>query len=176
MKADDFMGRELIVAIDPGKTTGVAVRHIGGDPRHLVQLFSLDFWSTFFQLDGLANRGRVALLVLEDNRKYGINLQRKSSISRKEVAKLTKISRDVGRVDRDVVLWEDWAARHRIPVRLMAPIKGDKWTHEQFLREIPNSDVFKVTNPHKRDAARLVCDIDRGHVRVAYADMRSQDK
>ena len=84
-------------------------------------------------------------------------------LERLEEVVLAEEGRDVGRVDRDVELWEVWLLSRGLPVRLAEPLRGGKWD-AATLEDL--SGWTARTNQHGRDAARLVFGTTERHLEV----------
>jgi hypothetical protein len=136
----------VIVAVDPGKTTGFATY----DPaaRRLGIVTSASFLDAAAMLRDLRTLPGVALLVVEDSRGLPIYAKRDHVRGRAR----DRVARNVGRIDRDVELWLALAERLRIPVRAAEPVRAKKWSAAD-LEAVTGYDAR--SNQHGRDAARL---------------------
>lgn len=147
-------GGLLVVGIDPGAVTGVAVWDAGaGRLEHVGS-------GRFFEvLDGVASMpSRPALVVLEDARRLPVFARHDRVRGRRR----DRLCRRVGYVDRDVELWEAWLRREGLRYRLAVP-SGRKWDAAR-LRAL--TGWAAPTNQHGRDAARLVVGATARHVEI----------
>ena len=146
----------VYVGIDPGAETGVAVWSpaLGA----LLHVGSGSFWAAVRLLDGRTDPSgavgrsgcwQVAGVVVEDARGLPIYARNRGG-SRGEAA---RIARSVGRVDREVDLWQSWLGAGGYTVRLSAPQRRKKWDDATMKRL---TGWTEATNEHGRDAARLV--------------------
>ncbi|MFQ5570981.1 MAG: hypothetical protein ACE5G0_14980 [Rhodothermales bacterium] len=144
---------ELLVGIDPGRETGLAVYALA--LKELLECRSCSFWEAVVvfrdHLLPLGDGGVVAEVVIEDSRRlplYARNRKRRMTREARD-----RMCRSVGRIDRDIALWEEWLRDRGYEVLLVEPSKEAKWTAED-LRRI--CGWAESTNQHGRDAARLV--------------------
>ena len=164
-------GPILVVALDPGKATGVAVRDMYADAwrvttdarRTLHFVSSMPFWDVSAYLEALASIRKLDALVIEDTRLLPIYQERRGRLVGQALAKM---ARSVGRIDRDVTLWEDWAKLNDILVVMWPPFRG-KWKAADFEAAVGNAHAHARTNQHGRDAARLVLAVSPGDLRIA---------
>ena len=147
----------LLVGLDPGEETGVAVC----DPKaeRLKYVMSQSFWVvvSLFETelgpetpsDG-SSPGPVVLVIIEDARALPIYGRH----GKVRGARWDKLARNVGRVDRETQLWVEYLARRGYRVLLARPSRGqEKWDAATFKRI---TRYQGRTNQHGRDAARLV--------------------
>ena len=153
----------MIVALDPGKTTGFAVRSVAEKTTHLLVVCSLSFWDVHTELSEYWEEGSLEALIIEDTRSQPIYQERRNRLRGQALAKM---ARSVGGIDRDVTLWEDWAELHDIPAILWPPFRG-KWKAADFEAAVGNAHAHARTNQHGRDAARLVLAVSPGDLRIA---------
>ena len=161
----------LVVGIDPGAETGVAVWSV--EAQALLHVGSGHFFDVLallasrVPLDARVSLGGVAagsswavgLVVVEDARRLPIYARRDGLQGRRR----DRVCRDVGRVDRDVELWEVWLLSRGLPVRLAEPLRGGKWD-AATLEDL--SGWTARTNQHGRDAARLVFGTTERHLQT----------
>lgn len=155
----------LVVGIDPGAETGVAVWD--SRAQALLHVGSGHFFDVLALLDSRVPLGgeaagsswAVGLVVVEDARRLPIYARRDGLRGRRR----DRVCRDVGRVDRDVELWEVWLLSRGLPVRLAEPLRGGKWD-AATLEDL--SGWTARTNQHGRDAARLVFGTTEKHLRT----------
>lgn len=133
------MTAQLLVGIDPGVTTGLAVWRL--DTRALDLVTSMQITEAMDHL--LAMRADLAGVIYEDAR-----------LRKWLGSKGREALQGAGSIKRDCSIWAEFLGRHGIPYRQVAPqAGGTKWTAAYF------SKVTKWdgrTNEHGRDAALLV--------------------
>lgn len=157
----------LVVALDPGKATGIATRRMADDePGRLRLVSAMPFWGALNILSTLWDAGDLDALVIEDTRGQTIHARLRSKSG--SPFALAKIARNIGGIDRDVTLWLDWAEAHDVPVVLFAPT-SKKWKAADFEANVLNAHLHGRTNQHGRDAARLVLHVSPGDLRIARA-------
>ena len=155
-------GGPVLVGLDPGAVTGVAV----WSPAlgQLLHVGSGTFWAVRDLIEqrtdparGTVRAGRwgVAGVVVEDPRALPIYARHRSRAGGGPVGRgeADRIARSVGRIDRDVDLWETWLRDAGFGVHLSAPQRRRKWDAAALARM---SGWTAPTNEHGRDAARLV--------------------
>jgi len=155
----------LVVGIDPGAETGVAVWSV--EAQALLHVGSGHFFDVLALLASRVSLGGVAagsswavgLVVVEDARRLPIYARRDGLQGRRR----DRVCRDVGRVDRDVELWEVWLRSRGLPIRLAEPLRGGKWD-AATLEEVAGWTA--PTNQHGRDAARLVFGTTERHLQT----------
>lgn len=163
LRADPSADGPVLVGIDPGAETGVAV----WSPRRgaLLRVASGSFWSVVdllwqdtLPVGGVNSvkthlfgqpRWHVAGVVVEDPR--GLPIYARNRGFGRGAA--DRIARSVGRIDRDVELWATWLRAQGYAVRLSEPQKRTKWDAADLARY---TGWTASTNEHGRDAARLV--------------------
>jgi len=130
----------LIIGIDPGTNTGVAV--------WCSEKRALETVSTWGIIDAMASvlllsQLDACLLVFEDSRKrtwYG--------------SKGRESLQGAGSIKRDCAIWQEFCKGYKIPYRAVKPARGlTKWNAEQFKRL---TGWQGRTSEHARDAAMLV--------------------
>jgi len=154
--------RDLVIGIDPGKATGVAV----WCPRtnEFEEVKSFTFWDAVNYLDPYLLAGMIGLAVVEDSRLGGMWKDRAGGSWRLSAAK----GRSVGRVDRDSLLWIQLFHRHEIPV--LARSTGNKMKKIDAKTFKNLTGWSKMTNEHGRDAGMSVFGFNESHVRGAILD------
>lgn len=149
------------VGIDPGAVTGVAVwdvetqafRHVGSGSFFEV----LNLLVEHMAASPSTVECSIGLVIVEDARRLPIYASRDGVRGRRR----DRLCRSVGRIDRDVQLWEDWLQARGLPIRLAEPLRGGKWDAATLTRL---SGWTEPTNQHARDAARLVFGMTRRHL------------
>jgi hypothetical protein len=145
----------LVIAIDPGTHTGLAIWSM--TEKQLLDVYSTDMFTAQSEIESLAT-GHDIFLVLEDahmmKRRPGPN-----SAARAQGA---------GSVKRDCALWRSWAAKRKIPLYRRAPGVAPgasivKWRAEPF-REYTGWQGD--TNSHGRDAAMMVYGVTEPHLEI----------
>lgn len=143
----------MIVGVDPGKDTGVAVFK----DKKLIELHSFKRYE--FILWFQKNAINIKLLVLE-NSKLQSHIFTARNIKKEltEEAKRKiygKMGRNVGEGDGFCEVIEEMCKFYKIECKNVSPLaKGKKITHETFIDFVPYYN--KQTNQHKRDAAQVV--------------------
>jgi hypothetical protein len=137
----------LVIGIDPGTNTGLAIWSLL--ERRLTDVSTHDIFDAQDKIALLRDRYDV-FLVLEDAH----------LMKRKPAGNSAARAQGAGSVKRDCTLWRAWAAKRKIPLYRRAPGVGTKssagivkWPAEQF-RELTGWQG--TTNEHGRDAAMLV--------------------
>ena len=130
----------VLIGIDPGKNTGVAI-YRDGELRQLLTL-------TPDMIESLLVRVRPDLVVFEDSRKQS------AVFSRGTNARATlKIARNVGEVDMLCRQIEDMCRRHGLESVGVSPLrKGAKVDAARFAQI---TDWTARCNQHERDAAMV---------------------
>jgi hypothetical protein len=128
----------ILVGIDPGAQTGIAVYHGG-------KLTALHTTSPHLMRDYIARADRV---IFEDSRltsfMFTANLSRPKAL---------KMARNVGEIDAWCKLITAICEDLHIPAHGISPKgKGAKLSHEQF---VAHTGWPKLTNQHARDAAMV---------------------
>ena len=154
--------KSLVVGIDPGKATGVAVWC--PETNEFEEVASFSFWEAVQYLDPYLLAGMVGLAVVEDSRKTGLFRQRLGGAASLIGAK----GRSLGRVDRDCLLWIQLFHRHEIPVIARSTKNKAKKVDAQTFRNL--TGWKQVTNKHGRDAGMNVFGLNGSHVRSARID------
>ena len=159
---DRTLDGPVLVGIDPGAETGVAV----WSPRRgaLLHVGSASFWAVVALLAertepvgpvGRAGAWQVAGVVVEDPRRLPIYARNRSRTGAGAFGRgeADRIVRSVGRIDRDVELWATWLREAGYVVQLREPQRRRKWDAAELARL---TSWTAPTNEHGRDAARLV--------------------
>ena len=154
------------IGLDPGSTTGLAL--YDADRRFLMRCLSGSFWEisqlieeqTFPEGNSMQeafvsvlgdDAVPVALVVIEDSRRLPLFARNRSRQMTREAR--DKLCRNVGRIDRDIGLWDEWLKARGYQVLMVQPSREPKWSAEK-LERITGWSLR--TNEHGRDAARLV--------------------
>ena len=151
----------LLIGLDPGQNTGLAVYDPGAG--RLLRCETLSFWEAQAAFVGalvpVGDGGDVGLVVIEDARELPIYARhRKQELTREA---RDRLCRGVGHVDRDTELWSEWLRLAGYRVQLVPPprpsrfdpSRSRKWTAEDLERI---TGWTEPTSEHARDAARLV--------------------
>lgn len=152
--------RRLIIGIDAGRQTGIAVY----DPalKSIITLKLLDFWTTVEFLEGFKDwaKGDPNLIfpsdeieiefevVIEDPQLNAPTFVRKDMNFRIALSK----AQDVGRVKEQSFLLIEYLTRKKVPFKISKPTQT-KWDAKTF------NQITKwqgASNEHTRDAGRLV--------------------
>ncbi len=160
---DEGAVRSLVVGVDPGTSTGLAVYDPAapgvsalGPAGALVACGSLDFWKATAQLHRTA--GTVRAVVVEDPRTLGL-YARYRTLSQ---AQRDRAARSVGQIDRDVSLWVDLCRRLGVRCVCVPPARRAKWAAADLAAV---TGWTSPTNEHARDAARLAWEWGRANGR-----------
>lgn len=138
---------DIIIGIDPGVETGLAVWDKTAKPRALITVETVKIHDALESVKIYIKYFRV-LVRVEDARlrKY---LPREKSLS-EERGKL----QGAGSIKRDSKIWEDFLESLGVDYELLAPAAGrTKWSQEYF--KTITGYTGKTSN-HARDAAALV--------------------
>lgn len=128
----------LIVAIDPGTITGVAVFDRAANFR-LVQCYQ----SSIVKLITTMPTDEVELLCIEDpNKRKWFGEAGKERLQ------------GAGSVKRDFAIWKEYAELHRIDLQLVAPKNVPQWTQTTALFNAITNWPKKV-GEHARDAVGI---------------------
>ncbi len=131
----------IVIGIDPGTTTGLAVFDIV--TRKLKEVSSMPIHEALWLVDGEHRAGVLRMVVFEDAR-----LRMWFGVSGREKLQ------GAGSIKRDCQIWSDFLLSNDIPHKAVRPQPGaTKWTAERF-NKVTGWD--KRTNEHARDAALLV--------------------
>ena len=136
----------LIVGIDPGVNTGLAVWDTVS--RAFLDIRSSGIVDAMEYLRRLHSERTISLIVFEDARK------RKWIPREKDLGEFKGKAMGAGSVKRDCAIWEEWCRAYEIDFVATPPRQGmTKWTDIAF-RGVTGYD--RRTNNHGRDAAMLV--------------------
>jgi hypothetical protein len=147
----------LILGIDPGKDTGIALYNT--DDQILEQLTTIEGWQMVSTIMDLISRDKLQAVVFEDIRKQSHIFNKGNKLFNKTLAKR---GRNVGSIDTYCEIIEKTCNKCNIPCYGLSPKeKGAKWEHKK--RDLRNGcflDYFPYwkgkTNEHNRDAAKLL--------------------
>ncbi len=144
---------DVLIGIDPGVNTGVAVKHKAGN----LLLKTTTFWGA---IEGICKTKEVCdkslsesklLVVIEDP-----NLNRptfaKKGVSAVEIKKFGKVSQNVGMNKMMAKLLIEYCELNKIPVQTVRP-KTAKWTAEALKAY---TGYVGKSSQHARDAAKLI--------------------
>lgn len=143
----------IIIGIDPGTRTGLAVKRLGQQKLHRVD--TLKIHEALDEVKRYANtEGVQVYVVVEDAR------QRKWFAKTAGREKL----QGAGSIKRDCAIWEDYLQELGVPYHLRPPAaRTTKWS----------SDFFQAvtgwqgrTSEHARDAAILIWGIEKGTLKT----------
>lgn len=139
----------IVIGIDPGTTTGLAVWHC--EERKFLTVESLTIIAALERVLEWAKVAEVGLVIFEDARK------RTGAFGRAD-AKMAKygagIREGIGSVKRDCSIWEEFLHLKGIPFCAKKPASGTtKWDQATFKRM---TGWVGLTNEHSRDAGVLV--------------------
>lgn len=159
----------IYIGLDAGAKTGFGIW--SRVEKKFLKIGSGSFWEVerclLQVLIDAEKEGLKVRLRIEDSRKDNVvyraqarfhAIKKTKSGIKGAINAVCKMGRDVGKVDRDVALWEAWAANKGIPVDLVPPSsrrKGIdlKLTAERFKKL---TGWEGRTNEHCRDGSMLV--------------------
>jgi hypothetical protein len=135
----------MIMGIDPGKHTGIAVY----DQGKFINIFDCNTYEAILFLQ--ENKTNIKQVIIESSSRqshiWNTKEMNKGSFGRR--------ARNTGSVDGKVDIFREFCIKENIEIREISPLqKGSKWTKEQFKMFVP--EWTKQTNEHQRDAAKLV--------------------
>lgn len=135
----------MIIGIDPGTKTGLAVSEGG----KITAVYTLKMYQALALVADYHKRmGDELSVIFEDAR------QRRWLEKEKSVSEYRGKLMGAGSVKRDCVIWEEFLEGNGIHYHAQAPTKGaTKWSEEQFRRI---TGYQGRTSNHGRDAALLV--------------------
>ena len=136
----------IIVGIDPGCNTGMAVWDTSG--RQFLDIRCSGIVDAMRYLSELQAERQIGLLVFEDARK------RKWLPREKSVKEFKGRAMGAGSVRRDSAIWEEWCRTYSVPYVSTAPRPGMTKLSDIQFQGITGYD--RRTNEHGRDAAMLV--------------------
>lgn len=150
----------ILIGLDPGKETGVAVwdcqgfrfLHIGSMPIHRTMVYVLEWYSGWrgAQQDANGQRAQVPMLVVWEDarlRRWGFD-----KMDEKAAKYGNAVREGAGAAKRDAQIWQDFLDDHSIPHLPKKPHKT-KQDADAFNRVAGGK--FR-TNEHTRDAGFLV--------------------
>lgn len=138
------MNKKIIVGIDPGVKTGLAVWNI--EDQEFMHLKTVSIVEAIRELAGW--NYRVKEIRFEDARLRTWFEEPKNS--KGAIAKL----QGVGSVKRDCAIWQEFCEYYKVPFQAVKPEAGNtKWTAEYFKRV---TGWTQRTTVHSRDAGVLV--------------------
>lgn len=133
------MENKILVGIDPGVNTGVAVMSDG----KLSTVMTCGIIEAMAHIKNITCQGSSIKIYIEDAR------QRKwFGASGREVLQ------GVGSVKRDCGIWEEFCLHHNLDFKLIAPKYNHTKTTTQEFKRITGWD--KRTSTHSRDAVMLI--------------------
>lgn len=140
--------RSLVVGVDPGDVTGLAVYDLAADAGRgaLVAVESLAFWTATARLH--ASSPAVVAVVVEDPRALGL-YARHRGLGREQ---RDRAARCVGQIDRDVNLWAELCRRLGVRCVCVPPRRRAKWNRAELAAA---TGWTADTSEHGRDAARI---------------------
>lgn len=154
-------GASLDIGIDPGVSTGYAVRRQGSHRDGFISLGTTSFWAAFESIRQIAKKADRVRAFVEDpaQNRFAYDRHVKEIIGRRDRAQVTrvlavvgKIQRDAGGNGREARLLSEGLAAIGVEVVLVRPMS----------RKV-NQTMFKTitghpdrTNQHVRDAGMLI--------------------
>ena len=136
----------IIVGIDPGVNTGLAVWD--SSARQFLDIRCSGIVNAMEYLRRLREERTISLVVFEDAR------QRKWIPREKDLAEFRGRAMGAGSVNRDSAIWEEWCITNRIDFVATPPHQGMTKLTDLYFRGLTGYD--RRTNEHGRDAAMLV--------------------
>lgn len=136
----------IIVGIDPGVNTGLAVWD--SSARQFLDIRCSGIVDAMDYLRRLREERKISLVVFEDAR------QRKWIPREKDLAEFRGRAMGAGSVKRDSAIWEEWCITNRIDFVATPPRQGMTKLNDLYFRGLTGYD--RRTNEHGRDAAMLV--------------------
>jgi len=136
----------LVVGIDPGMHTGLAVWDTSS--RQFVDIRCGGIIDAMDYLDGIRLDRGIGLLVFEDAR------QRTWIPRERDIRQVKGRAMGAGSVKRDCSIWEEWCKARKIQYIATRPRNGMTKLTDAYFRGITGYD--RRTNEHGRDAAMLV--------------------
>jgi hypothetical protein len=148
-----YIAAEIIVGIDPGKLTGVAV--YDRRARALISLDSLGFWNAVDLVIGTIlyhrGNGRAVRVRIEDP-----NLIKRPMYARLDSVEgknqREKMAANMGANRRDARLWCQWLERNDVEFERVKPTRSK--VKPEYFKAL--TGWKGSTNEHKRDAGMLV--------------------
>jgi len=139
---------DAAVAVDPGKTTGVAMYD-----QETLTTHTCDFWDLFPVGDTLRSLWTRPLVIVEAPYKTGVVHQRLVA-GRKELSAQLKIAQNAGSVQREAELIVEGLQREGVRVVEHDPDTSKKWSDKKLRRLIGDWDG--PSNEHTRDAIMML--------------------
>lgn len=136
----------VIVGIDPGSHTGVAVWDTAA--RAFLDIRCSGIVDAMEYLRQFQETRQIGLVVFEDAR------QRKWIPREKDLKEFKGRAMGAGSVKRDCTIWEEWCKHHGIEFVKTPPRPGMTKLSDTYFQGITGYD--RRTNEHGRDAAMLV--------------------
>ena len=136
----------LVVGIDPGVNTGIAVWDTVS--RAFLDIRSSGIVDAMEYLRRLHSERAISLVVFEDAR------QRKWIPREKDLKEFKGRAMGAGSVKRDCTIWEEWCKYHHIECVKTPPRAGMTKLSDAFFQGLTGYD--RRTNNHGRDAAMLI--------------------
>ena len=136
----------IVVGIDPGQNTGLAVWDTVS--RAFLDIRCSGIVDAMRYLSELQSERQIGLLVFEDARK------RKWLPREKSLKEFKGRAMGAGSVRRDSAIWEEWCRTFAIPFVAVPPRAGMTKLSDIQFQGITGYD--RRTNEHGRDAAMLV--------------------
>jgi hypothetical protein len=136
----------IVIGIDPGVNTGVAVWDT--TTQQFLDVRCSGIVSAMLYIDRLRNTRKVSLVVFEDAR------LRKWIPREKDLSQFRGRAMGAGSVKRDCAIWEEWCKGYGIDFVASPPKNGKTKLSGDTFRRI--TGYTGRTNEHSRDAAMLV--------------------
>ena len=136
----------IIVGIDPGVNTGLAVWDTS--TRQFLDIRCSGIVDAMDYLRQFQEERQIGLIVFEDARK------RKWIPREKDIAEFRGRAMGAGSVKRDSAIWEEWCQTYGIDFVATPPHQGMTKLTDLYFRGLTGYD--RRTNEHGRDAAMLV--------------------
>lgn len=135
----------MIVGVDPGKDTGVAIFK----DKKLVELKT---FTPFTFILWLQENAKEITMVVFENSKLQSHIFTGNSANKRVGG---RIGRNIGQVDGFCEIIQEMCEFYKIECKGVSPLaKGKKITHKTFIDFVPYYN--KQTNQHERDAAQVV--------------------
>lgn len=139
----------LLIGIDPGRNTGIAIYNKA--ERKLERVFSLSFWEAIKFLEQFEGRDDVKVYIENPN----LNPSLHKHTAMYGLNQALKVAQDVGRVKEQAQLLIDWLNAHRLkPVEIKPSKASGTKIKSPYFNKI--TKYKGRTNEHGRDAAMLV--------------------